>query len=29
MNQVYDITEKNDSSVTFTINAKDGENGHV
>ena len=27
MNQVYDITEKNDSSVTFTINAKDGENG--
>ena len=26
-NQVYDITEKNDSSVTFTINAKDGENG--
>ena len=27
VNQVYDITEKNDSSVTFTINAKDGENG--
>lgn len=27
LNQVYDITEKNDSSVTFTINAKDGENG--
>ena len=23
LNQVYDITEKNDSSVTFTINAKD------
>ena len=27
VNQVYDITEKNDSSVTFVINAKDGENG--
>ena len=27
LNQVYDITEKNDSSVTFIINAKDGENG--
>lgn len=27
LNQVYDITEKNDSSVTFTIHAQDGENG--
>ena len=27
LNQVYDVTEKNDSSVTFTIHAKDGENG--
>lgn len=27
LNQVYDVTAKNDSSVTFTIHAKDGENG--
>ncbi len=27
LNQVYDVKEKNDSSVTFTISAKDGENG--
>lgn len=26
-NQVYDIKEQNDSSVTFLMNAKDGENG--
>ena len=27
LNQIYEITKKNNSSVTFTINAKDGENG--
>lgn len=27
LNKVYDVTEKNDSSVTFTIQAADGENG--
>ena len=27
INQVYDVTAKNDSMVTFTIHAKDGENG--
>ena len=27
LHQVYDVTEQNDSSVTFTIQAKDGENG--
>lgn len=27
LNQVYDVKEQNDSSVTFSISAKDGENG--